>query len=414
MSGDALPSGYSFVVDDESSTPVEPILIWLVHAYPPKTRKLRRSTVEAAAYDLCDWWRYLEVRKLVWNEVDSEDLVQYRDSLLSAVSPRTRQAYDEKTIGRRLYSIGSFYDWALQRKLFLGEGLNPPKISKVIRSIDSDALIHTRGKGLQTKGHALAPRVVGSPDEHVHPLTGREWRSVASVLGPLPSERATGAVGMCRDRLASEVSVWTGMRSDEVAGLTRHQILDLPRGDDPHQVIALSITHTKGLAPRTVLIPTHLVNELIEYIDTERAESVSFGLKFELKKDPVSLFVNGVGSRHDSGSAIKAYTLSAAFKSAVLAAGLTRRVERINLETSESVTELVSAHSFHDLRHTFAVWLYQAEAASGNPEPWKVVQARLGHKYLKTTCDTYLRVVDTFRANANDSVYRFLRGAFGA
>jgi integrase/recombinase XerC len=84
-------------------------------------------------------------------------------------------------------------------------------------------------------------------------------------------------------------------------------------------------------------------------------------------------------------------------------------VPKIDPDSGEAYGLKLAAHSFHDLRHTFACWLYHAERKSGNSEPWKVVQARLGHKYLSTTMDTYLRVVDEYRFEVNSNVYKFLR-----
>jgi len=60
------------------------------------------------------------------------------------------------------------------------------------------------------------------------------------------------------------------------------------------------------------------------------------------------------------------------------------------------------AFSPHCLRHTCAMWTYIAEKRQGNSEPWKVVQARLGHAHLKTTTDTYLRATSEFEALVSD------------
>jgi len=283
----------------------------------------------------------------------------------------------------------------------------------VLRTIDNDALAHIGGGVREVAVSTTAPRTSESADERVHPMESKAWLAVAKSLGPLPSQRDEGISGCCRNRLAAEISIWTGMRLDEVAGLTAYQLLDLRSTDGSFASVPLKITRTKGLRPRTILFPGHLIAEIHGYIDTERREAVEVGKRFGLKRDTGYLFVNGLDARNHAGKPVRGYTLSGAFRDAVLACGLVRKENRVNPLTEESYLASCAAHSFHDLRHTFSVWLYQAEKAAGNAEPWKVVQARLGHRYLKSTTDIYLRVVDTFRAKVNDNLYRFLRMTFG-
>lgn len=412
LTKDSLPSGYSFVVDDELSTPVEPVLLWLCSAYPPKRGMWRPSTVEAAAYDLCDWWRYLGHEKRPWDEVTSDDLANYRDGLLAAISVRQKKAYDPKTIARRIRAVGAFYEWAIRNGYFLGEPVSPKSLKPLVRAIDDDALAHAGSRPYQ-EIDILAPRCADDADERVCPLTTTEWRDVAAVLGPLPSQAAAGLPGLSRDRLASEISLWTGMRVDEVAGLTIHQILDASRAIRDSSLAAIELTRTKGLRKRKVLFPRHLIDELIFYIDSEREEAIETGRRYGMKKSPSALLVNGCASRNHAGRPVKAYTLSEGFRRAIQVVGFTRQVEKIDPSTGEPFIDHLPAHTFHDLRHTFAVLLYHAEVSTGNAEPWKIIQARLGHKHLKTTRDVYLRIVDIFRTKANDAVYRFLRDSFG-
>lgn len=413
LARDSLPKGYSYVVDDELSTPIEPILLWLCKTYPPKNRMWRPATVEAAAYDLCDWWRFLVHEQRQWDDVTSDDLGDYRDGLLAAINVRQGKGYELKTIGRRVRAVGAFYEWALKEGYIKGEPVSPRALEPVHIPSDLDSLAHT-GATAYRRIDALSPRSSSDPDEHVHPLTTAEWKAVIPFLGPLPSEQGSGLVGLARNRLACEVSLWTGLRVDEVAGLTVHQVLDLSRTVGKSSYAAVEITRTKGLRMRKAMFPRHLIEELVAYIDGEREEGIEVGRRFGMKKAPPELFVNGETARNHAGRAVQAYTLSAAFSAAVAEAGLFRSVERVVPETGEIFVRKIPAHSFHDLRHTFAVFFYQAEVASGNAEPWKVIQSRLGHKRLKTTTDTYLRIVDIFRVKINDLVYKYLRGTLGS
>lgn len=64
--------------------------------------------------------------------------------------------------------------------------------------------------------------------------------------------------------------------------------------------------------------------------------------------------------------------------------------------TGQERTIKTHKHTVHDLRHTYAVWTYWAERRRGNREPWKKIQAQLGHANLSTTIDIYLSVVEIF------------------
>ena len=413
FAADSLPPGYSYLVDDETHCVIEPALLWLCHQYPPARSMWRPTTVANAAYDLCDWWRYLAHAGKAWDTADERDLVAYRDSMLHAVSPRTCEHYDLRSIRRRMGTVVSLYRWAAENGYYSGRFLDQQEIRKVVRPIDADPLAHTSPSVRACRLSRVLPPSTRSADDHVRPLSSKEWALVSHALGPLPSELQTGG-RPSRDRLGAEISLWTGLRVDEIAGLTINQVRDLtPDPMEPHAALRLRVVRTKGLRPRWVLIPTHLVLELRRYIDGERAECIAVGRRHGLRANPESLFVNGNASRHDAGKPIRAETLSRAFTAAVRTAGLTRSVTKTDPETGALYQSAEAAHTFHDARHTFAAWMYHAERAGGNAEPWKIIQARLGHRQLATTLNTYLRVVDDYRTEVNLNVYRFLREKFG-
>ena len=413
FAGDSLPPGYAFLVDDETHCVIEPALLWLCHRYPPARGMWRPTTVANAAYDLCDWWQYLAHARKAWDIVDESDLIAYRDSMLHAVSPRTREPYDLRTIRRRMGMVISLYRWATEKGYYSGGSLDQQEVRKVVRPIDANPLAHTAPSVSVCQLSRVLPPSTRSTDDRVHPLSSNEWALVSRTLGPLPSEQETDG-RPSRDRLAAETSLWTGLRVDEIAGLTINQILDLkPDPMEPHAALRLRVVRTKGLRPRSVLIPAHLVLELKRYIDGERAECTAVGRRHGFHANPESLFVNGTASRHDAGKPIRTETLSRAFTAAVRTAGLTHSVTKTDPESGALYQSAEAAHTFHDARHTFAAWLYHAERAGGNAEPWKIVQARLGHRQLATTLNTYLRVVDDYRTEVNLSVYKFLREKFG-
>ena len=56
----ALPRGFPFLIDDDTDSVVEPALLFLVDTYLTKTGRWNRNSTKRAAYDLLDWWRFLD------------------------------------------------------------------------------------------------------------------------------------------------------------------------------------------------------------------------------------------------------------------------------------------------------------------------------------------------------------------
>lgn len=406
-----LPAGFPFLVDRRTGMIVEPSLFFLDDTYLANGGFVKNSAT-AAANDLKDWWQFLDHKKKAWDEIFRDDIVEYRDIMSRTISPITHEPYSSKTIRRRVGTVLDFYKWAA------GEGYVDPidrtRIARVVRPIDSHPLAHLSSGHGQIEASTILPPDRSSPDDNVRPLTSEQYRSIARHLGPLPSEQP-GDPRSSRDRLAADLALNTGMRVDEVAQLTKWQLLGLQRPlDDEHfGIVAMRIVKTKGGRPRTVLIPSWLVGELHAYIDGERAQCIAAGKKLRLKKpgqESKSLFVNRLDARHNVGKGTRKAALQEAFRHAVIAAGLTENILKTDPDTGEQYIVKAPGHCFHDLRHTFACVLYLALKHAGDTEPWKTIQARLGHKHLSTTLNIYLRVVDEFEAQVSDKMTDFFRG----
>ncbi|WP_328703225.1 site-specific integrase [Agrobacterium rubi] len=229
-----------------------------------------------------------------------------------------------------------------------------------------------------------------------------------------------------RDRLAAEMSYATGMRLEEVCSLKVRQILDIAHHvdkHDPYKSIGLRLSMTKGLRPGEVFLPSALVQEIFNYINGERRKTIALacGLSPQVSRDCGSLFLNGVGANYrDIGKPLQGDTLSRRFSKAVLEAGLVMREESFKLDDAgipivrsdgsyATTVRQVNSHTFHDLRHTFAVNRYLAGIAVGEKEPWKKVQVLLRHRSLKTTTDIYLRWVETKEEIISDGHHAVLR-----
>ncbi|MCS0627943.1 site-specific integrase [Telluria mixta] len=414
-----LPPGFMFLVDDDNLEVIEPALLYLVDRFIKSGEGGGYHTHRAVAYDLCDWWNFLSQIQCPWNAVDSDVVVEYRDIRLKTISPQTHEMLLSSTVKRRMIYISDFYDWA--HRIGLVSRVDFEREEKRISiPIDSDEFAHTRSGTIKKAVSRLMPSKGKKRRRAASFLSVDEWRTLSRELGPLPTEsKQMDDPRPSRDRLACELSINSGLRVDEIAKLTKYQILDLvakiPFDAEPDQFISLHVTETKRLVPRDVDIPVYLIYELIHYIDNERSAALEIARKTWLKKrvnEPVTLFLNGVDARHHAGKPINSDTLDAAFRSAQFAAGLVKTIEKKDPDTREVYFTKDALHVFHTLRHTFAMWLYDAEIHAGNTAPWKVVQSKLGHAKLSTTMNTYLSHFDGRRRSVNRATFDGIRNKY--
>ena len=241
----------------------------------------------------------------------------------------------------------------------------------------------------------------------------KDLDGVLRALGTSPFEQGEADPRPSRDWLAAQLGLVTGMRVDEVASLCDWQILQLPEATEPvdssgrdrASPVHLRITKTKGLVERTVVLPRLLLQEIVHYINGERKDAVSMNKRPGQKTR--SLFVNGVDAGHNAGRAISKKTLQRVFHRAVTDCGLLEHAPKVNPENEETYLGKKAKYSFHSLRHTFAYTLYLERKKMGDPEPWKMIQARLGHKCLSTTIDTYLRAFEIEKDFISDALWEF-------
>jgi hypothetical protein len=136
----ALPVGFPFLIDDDTHEVVEPALLFLVDAYLTRTGFWNRNTAKKAAYDLLDWWRFLNHQGRPWDLADAGDLDAYRDSMVGEISPRTHEEYKTETIRARRIVVKRFYAWAHKRGFCDGKLAEATEIREVYLSADRDPL----------------------------------------------------------------------------------------------------------------------------------------------------------------------------------------------------------------------------------------------------------------------------------
>lgn len=390
-----MPSGFPILVFSESRIPVEPVLRYVYDVY-----NRRPAAAVSVTNDLKDWWAYLREHELEWDEISRDDIRYYGDVMHQTVSPLTHQQYSPKTISKRVGTVIGFYRWAQGKKL-IGHSIELP-----VRNAHKD--FEPSPTDTNEDSSDLYPAQKAGPDDHVVALSQAEVASIFNELGPLPSERQVGDP-TSRDRLIAELALNTGMRRDEISHTTFLQIAGLrPDPAMTNGVCRLRLRKTKGLRPRTVEVPNWLLAELMLYAKTERNEALEKARK-KGRADTLRFFVNGLEAKHNAGFAVSNDTIDRAFRAATMKAGQTKVETCFNSETGTQYSRRDAKFTFHALRHTFAIWRYYAEFYAGVHEPWKIVQALLGHKTLATTSETYLRPSAAFEGQITDTVFRHFK-----
>lgn len=425
----ALPEGFHFLVVDEQSKLIEPALLYLLDTQLKRgLRHWKPHTSRAVAFDLRDWFDYLSHVSWLnpvtqtreqgkpWNVAGESDYIAWRDALHEVVSPQTNRLLASRTIARRQGTVERFYTYAITQGWYTDEFVRTKLKKGRVASSTHELSYFPSGGAITDDGAKSAYRERAEFSEPLRPLTSKEWHQLQLALGPLPSNREDD-LRPSRNRLACELSISTGLRVDEVANLTEFQLRSLHQAwllaDEEERedgFFAMRVVKTKRLKARDVLVPGYLIPELMLYLDEEREFSIKVGLERAKKrglkvKRPISLFVNEALPTQHAAKPVAATSLSWAFNRACLKADITHAVEKIDIETNERYRENLARHSFHDLRHTFAVWTYHWMKAKGNAEPWKEIQVLLGHANLAVTLDTYLKVVEVDKRNAGKAQY---------
>lgn len=350
-----------------------------------------KNTWSAAAHDLKVWFQYLQAKKINWIDANEETRRDFADDFASAISPRTGQQYEPATINRRLVMVRRFYGFAETQGWYWNDiGRSVREVLVGNRPIDDDALAYTRPVAGHVVERDFLLRKVGRK-EVVRPLQIAQLRKLLNHVGPEATTRK-GDMRRVRDRLILDLGWVCGLRLGDVTSLTTLKVLGiLVAHGQELQKFPVVVENGKGGMTRIVGVPGWLVLGLQAYIHAERAESERLGGKHRTH----ALFLGHADSK-GAGKALTRSAIQKMFALNCLQSGITERVSFLDSETGKSHVKVVAAHSFHDLRHNCAVLTYHTEKALGNPEPWKVVQLTLGHKYLKTTIDTYLAHVEIF------------------
>ena len=316
---------------------------WMFYIALERSRIRSKKTWKSYAEWLLDWLRHCEAND--WEnllEIGEGHLGAYRRHML-----RTKSVHDDPfavaTINARLNTVARMYEW-MHRKGFIPTYPFSAEATR-FRSEDEGLLGFARRTPQQRRSITL-------------PMRKRIPKAV-----PREAIMALRQLLSLRDQIIVDWALVTGMRQAEILAL---DVRDLPDVSIVRNIskVEMEITKTKGLYPRTVLVPLKLLDRTWRYIHAERAAIRNTTRKTH--SDEAAVFLS-----ENSGRRLSSKTLWRHFHEAVQSCGMTVR--------------------FHDLRHTYAIHrLLTLEAAKReNPSlpfvPILKLKENLGHHSLAST-----------------------------
>ncbi|MDM4765990.1 tyrosine-type recombinase/integrase [Pelomonas sp. SE-A7] len=393
-----IPEDFPIIYDRLSGKVFQPALLFLADCYLSKGGRYVVNTVGSYCDDILDYVRFCREVNLDWLAATWENLDDYVGIMEGNVSPVRREPYREGTVTRRLVPILGLYKWASRNLSLEMEVLSPGSLflPRVIEKVYSENQKRRReSKPVEVRGDAAEnvriPRV----------LQRAEMDSLYARLGTdsevFDCDKRTETSVF---RLATYISHQSGLRLFEVVGLKVAQFQKFI-GTTIHP-LEMYPMHVKRKGGRTKLLHFHgvLVSKILAYVQKER-ESVMNG-QFEHGY----LLVNQSGAT-SAGRPVSRRNIQRRFTKACMDAGLVITVRKTHPTNGDwtncrvEITEM-ARFSFHDLRHTFAVWAYYAMRSAGIEEPWKGIADQLGHEDVLTTIKTYLQCCRTFESYVSD------------
>lgn len=350
-------------------------------------------TWKNVASALAFWFNWCLEAGVDWRIASQDDLIDFRDGLSTAISPVTGSTYSSGTIVAYMQPILAFYDYVRKHNSYFGDICSADALrSRAFSNASFDTL---------TDASRLIPSRRAKKNS-IRPFQAGDLRRFLAALGPTATEREAEDLRPCRDRLMADWAWAVGLRLSELMALNPYQFLTLHADvGSPFSQQCIEVIG-KGNVARNVAVPNWLIADTLAYIQGERSQVLKSRPKSGAQA-PNVLFL--AGSRAPNpGSPITPRRFEKIVEDACIAAGLIRLKRRIDPETGRSTQVSVASHCVHDLRHTYAVYTYWIEVGNGNSEPWKVIQAQLGHEHLETTIRTYLRFVQLFGPSGKQDI----------
>jgi integrase/recombinase XerC len=337
----------------------------------------------------------------------------------ATISPTSGEKYHSTTPRRRVSTVEGLYQWAREKNIY--DGLLP-----------GNALLWPIGTDSSNEATPSRSRVTvhlgAEDDEPVHVMEFQQAKAIMAELGPLPREvvanrenvkfdsveTAIQALGLdessSRDRLAAEYGLNSGLRISEIhqlnwtrfSGYNAETIIE--NNNYRFRIIG------KGRKKRMVDIPGWLILETLCYIEFERKLIVA---SVGEKVNTPALLLNPLSVGKHKGKRVSVRTLERQFADACINTGNCELRERVEIKQRgadierKTFNKMIPLFVFHDLRHTYAIWTYYVRIRH-EKEPWLYIQARLGHAFLMTTMNKYLKVAGDFEAAVSDAFIAYI------
>lgn len=410
--GNYLPPNFPYIIDDTQGDICQVVLLYMSDKHLSRKLTYNANTVEAYSSDLLDWMRFCTRFEIPWDKATWADLGRYVDSM-NLVSPHHSQTFRQATVSRRLVPIQQLYQWAAE---------NIPDLCSVapegtlFRADNVAYFLDDRRKELrQSVGYGKESTEDISLPNVMQPS---EVEAVLKLIGPAPMSYTNNGIGggagtvaipnegrykaekTTVAHLGMDIACQAGLRVSEVIGLQIKHFAKFRSVEIlPARHYDIGPFRRKGGKFKTVKFHGVLLQKVLDYIEGERKMAIGG------RGDHGILLVHRDG--RFQGLPITESCLQRRFSEACITAGLTRSISKVkplngDWKLTTTVVEIRAAFTFHDLRHTFAVWMYYARKANGDAEPWKYIQEQLGHEDVTTTIKTYLKVTQDFEAYVTD------------
>lgn len=380
-----LPANFRYLESADDLTPIPEVLGFLRESCLAGRSRLElvsAASNERYAYDLCDLLSYLDHRRKRIADLTNDLVDDWVDTMDGELSARG-SVFAPETIRSRLSTIRQFAIYA-QRKGLLANRLELR--TAVTRGKDSETLVLAR-RTLQLK----------PDDADVRPIPNDDLKELLDGLGPLLLDSVGIPCAADVRRLIGELGLQSGLRRAETVRLRLEHVHSLELdGLDSLSKRALRVKG-KGRKWRNVPVPVWLLRLLQKYAAHERRNAVA-----SLSSDHGYLFVHDAAHQR-AGESISPKAVNVWFSRA-RAAALDHHAHDPNRCLR------LRRHTFHSLRHTFALLTYVMRKAQGDDNPGKHVQALLGHSSQRTTDDIYLRVSHAREAELSAAVQTTMLG----
>ncbi len=344
-------SGIPLMLDSHNNI-IEATSNWLRHLALVRRRAI--SSVRQFAYQLKQWWTFLEKNKINWDAVDDYTLVAWRDSYLD-------NGYDKATVNSLVLTVFRFYLWA-EKKGYTNGLIGEADITHNFRP-NISVVVNTNEKGQTQYTTPLLIRTTAKP---ILPTpTNDEITKIHEALAEMYGDNSDLLI---RDSLILLWMEGTGLRRAEVLSLKTTDIPEwgtlesVEREDENEKITVVG----KGDKKRMVFAGIDLLTQTREFIENERQTIV---YRFRSKqsaiyKEPKNIFLSA-----KTGLQLTPDAVSQQFAKAFKKAGVKGSGHRVRARyLTNLVTGLLEAQfeKFKSLPDVASILLPAAQIAGHN------------------------------------------------